>query len=125
MSDMVTFLFALLCLTAVSPWTQASALLRGDSASLPDNRSLAPEQRDLMASMNMHSAEQSQHYSACHHMKSMYMVVPGKSFGMLPEDKQIRWMAIHCDQFFCKPHALEGKGSYKCEPRDDLVTAPP
>jgi hypothetical protein len=52
----------------------------------------------------------------CRAVRQEQGVVPGKSWGRLPKVQQSEWMAQRCDRYFCKPHRLEGKGIYKCEP---------
>lgn len=52
----------------------------------------------------------------CRELRNVKGVVPGKSWGKLTKALQNEWMDQKCDQYFCKPHRLEGKGIYKCEP---------
>mmetsp|Transcript_13507 Transcript_13507/g.16090 ORF Transcript_13507/g.16090 Transcript_13507/m.16090 type:complete len:315 (+) Transcript_13507:63-1007(+) len=52
----------------------------------------------------------------CRSVHKRYNVLPGKSWGTLSKQQQKDWMNNRCDQFFCEPHAMEGRGVYKCTP---------
>ena len=53
----------------------------------------------------------------CFGARHKFKIIPGSSFGTLPLDLQQEYMNKYdCDEFFCKPHVLRGKGVYKCEP---------
>ena len=53
----------------------------------------------------------------CVSAKHKFNILPGESFGALPSNLQLEYMNKYdCDEFFCKPHALRGKGVYKCDP---------
>lgn len=52
----------------------------------------------------------------CKTLRRKYLVKPGVSWGEMNEEQQKLWMAMRCDQFFCKPDRMEGRGVYKCIP---------
>ena len=52
----------------------------------------------------------------CRYLAKTHDVKPGVSWGSLSKTQQNKWMAINCDQYFCKPNALAGKGVYRCIP---------
>jgi hypothetical protein len=54
--------------------------------------------------------------AACKALHRTHKVRPGISWGSMGRAQEERWMNLHCDRFFCKPHEQEGKGIYKCEP---------
>jgi hypothetical protein len=41
-----------------------------------------------------------------------YFVKPGQSWGLLNTKLQNLWIELHCDNYYCTPHALEGKGAH-------------
>jgi hypothetical protein len=55
----------------------------------------------------------------CKMWKKKFNVRPGQSWGSLTTEQQNQWMSWNCDEFFCKPHHLAGKGVYKCEKISD------
>jgi len=50
----------------------------------------------------------------CRTMRRAHKVKPGVSWGTMNREQQDLWIKLNCDQFFCKPHQLAGKGIYKC-----------
>lgn len=52
----------------------------------------------------------------CRELRKQYHVNPGISWGTLTSEQQDHWMELECDQFFCEPNKLAGKGVYKCVP---------
>jgi hypothetical protein len=34
----------------------------------------------------------------------------------MTKQQQDQWLSLQCDDFFCEPHELAGKGIYKCKP---------
>lgn len=62
------------------------------------------------------------HRDWCSQMKQAHRVVPGQSWGTLSGsdqqwDGQIgEWRLRRCDRFFCRPDALEARGTYRCVP---------
>jgi hypothetical protein len=52
----------------------------------------------------------------CRFWKKQHQVVPGRSWGSLTSALQDSWMKLQCDEFFCEPHSLAGKGVYTCVP---------
>lgn len=56
----------------------------------------------------------------CHKMVLKYRIIPGRSFGDLKSSKHAKFLSYNCDEFYCKPHELRGKGVYKCEPIDAI-----
>ena len=50
----------------------------------------------------------------CFAFKDKYKVVPGRSFGLLPTQLHAVFLSLHCDEFFCEPHPMAGKGVYDC-----------
>ena len=52
----------------------------------------------------------------CIEAKNKYKIVPGESFGDMPAELQGEFMRRKCDQYFCEPNILMGKGVYKCIP---------
>lgn len=57
----------------------------------------------------------------CVNMRDTYNIIPGQSFGSLPQHMHAKYLKAACHRFFCKPHPLAGKGVYKCEPLDVQV----
>lgn len=58
----------------------------------------------------------------CFAAREKYGIVPGKSFGSLPFNEHNTYLRARCYRFFCKPHALAGKGVFECEPLPDSQT---
>ena len=54
--------------------------------------------------------------SWCELMKNKYEVIPGKSFGTLPNTLHGLYLSAKCYEHFCKPHPMAGKGVFDCEP---------
>ncbi len=54
----------------------------------------------------------------CNKMVLKYHIIPGMSFGDLETSKHAKFLSYDCDEFYCKPHELRGKGVYKCDPLD-------
>ena len=52
----------------------------------------------------------------CTAFKDKYKVVPGRSFGILPTQLHEVFLSLRCDEFFCQPHPMAGKGVYDCVP---------
>jgi len=55
----------------------------------------------------------------CIQTMEQYHVLVGRSWGSLPPLLQDEWMISHninCDEYFCKPDALFGKGVFTCIP---------
>lgn len=52
----------------------------------------------------------------CFRTRNKYNIVPGKSFGSLPQHMVHKYLLAECFRFFCKPHPLAGKGVFECEP---------
>lgn len=52
----------------------------------------------------------------CRALRRKHRVKPGTSWGTMTKEQQDHWIEINCDQFFCEPHQLAGKGVYKCIP---------
>jgi hypothetical protein len=52
----------------------------------------------------------------CRQWKRKHQVNPGVSWGTLSTLQQDKWMKYRCDQFFCEPNEMEGKGVYRCIP---------
>lgn len=52
----------------------------------------------------------------CNHLRMKYHVLPGKSWGSMDNIKQNTWILNRCDQYFCQPNKLEGRGIYHCIP---------
>ena len=52
----------------------------------------------------------------CRQLRRMHQVVPGRSWGTMTKQQQDQWLSLQCDDFFCEPHELAGKGIYKCQP---------
>jgi len=50
----------------------------------------------------------------CRRTKPERRVVPGQSWGALSEAGQEEWKKRRCDQFFCRPNAMESRGTYRC-----------
>lgn len=57
--------------------------------------------------------------TTCKHMKRIYGVKPGTSWGKMDKQQQKQWMSLRCDRFFCQPNVKEGKGSYRCQAISD------
>jgi hypothetical protein len=34
----------------------------------------------------------------------------------MTKQQQDQWLSLQCDDFFCEPHELAGKGIYTCQP---------
>ena len=60
----------------------------------------------------------------CYVMKEKYSIIPGQSFGNLPQNMHKQFMHARCDRYFCKPHPMSGKGRFVCEPLDDPASKP-
>ena len=54
----------------------------------------------------------------CFVMKEKYSIIPGQSFGNLPQAMHKQFMHARCDRYFCKPHPMQSKGRFVCEPID-------
>lgn len=52
----------------------------------------------------------------CRQLRRVHQVVPGRSWGNMTKQQQDQWLSLQCDDFFCEPHELAGKGIYKCIP---------
>ena len=52
----------------------------------------------------------------CFDMRSKYKVQPGRSFGNLPKELHVEYLAARCYRYFCEPHNMAGKGVFKCIP---------
>ena len=52
----------------------------------------------------------------CKHLLTKYHVKPGRSWGTMNKVKQDLWLLKRCDQYFCQPNQLEGRGIYQCIP---------
>jgi hypothetical protein len=52
----------------------------------------------------------------CRNLRKTHKVRPGVSWGSMNRELQDLWIKMKCDQFFCKPHQLAGKGIYNCVP---------
>ena len=52
----------------------------------------------------------------CRQMRRQHKVIPGTSWGSMNREQQDLWISLQCDEFFCEPHRLAGKGVYKCIP---------
>jgi hypothetical protein len=52
----------------------------------------------------------------CRSLRQDKAVVPGKSWGGMSKKEQGDWMARRCDQYFCVPNKMEGRGVYNCKP---------
>ena len=52
----------------------------------------------------------------CRQMRKRFRVKPGTSWGSLSTKQQDYWMKLGCDQFFCEPNNLAGRGVYRCIP---------
>ena len=52
----------------------------------------------------------------CRYLAKTYDVKPGVSWGTLSKPQQDKWMSVNCDQYFCKPNTMAGKGVYRCIP---------
>lgn len=55
----------------------------------------------------------------CRRTKLERRVVPGQSWGGLSEADQAEWKTRRCDKFFCRPNAMESRGTYRCVPVGD------
>jgi len=49
-----------------------------------------------------------------------HRVKPGKSWGTMNKQQQAEWMARRCDQYFCAPDKMEGRGVYDCKAKTSL-----
>jgi hypothetical protein len=49
-------------------------------------------------------------------MRKQHRVIPGTSWGSMNKEQQDEWISLRCDEFFCEPHRLAGKGVYTCIP---------
>ena len=56
------------------------------------------------------------HHKRCKMLQATHNVVVGESWGNLTNSGIEQWKIMLCDRVFCKRHALESKGSYKCDP---------
>jgi len=74
---------------------------------------------------NPSSSSSSASYSSssefCRCMKSIHGVTPGKSWGTLKTREQKEWVDRACDDFFCEPNKLKGRGSYDCIPKQIIA----
>jgi hypothetical protein len=52
----------------------------------------------------------------CFEMKDKYNILPGQSFGSLPEEQHNVYLVARCYRYFCQPNAMAGKGVFKCIP---------
>ena len=52
----------------------------------------------------------------CNNMREKYDVIPGKSFGNLPQEMHKTYLYKKCYRFFCEPHPMAGKGVFECVP---------
>ena len=71
-----------------------------------------------MAAESNHSVAQPSESDAawCRRMRTERRAAPGRSWGRLSETEQAAWMARRCDRFFCRPNAMESRGTYTCVP---------
>ena len=75
--------------------------------------SQARKSRDLSTNTT-NSATSNSRRNKCFAFKDKYKVIPGRSFGLLPTQLHEVFLALRCDEFFCEPHPMAGKGSYDC-----------
>jgi hypothetical protein len=54
----------------------------------------------------------------CVDMRAKYGIIPGQSFGSLPESKHEEYLNAKCYRFFCEPHKRAGRGKFKCVPKE-------
>jgi hypothetical protein len=57
----------------------------------------------------------------CFEMKDKYNIVPGASFGDLPNKLHNEYLEARCFQFFCEPNVMGGKGKFTCIPLPGIV----
>jgi len=55
--------------------------------------------------------------SLCRELYTKHKVRPGVDWGTLSTAQQDEWMAQKCDEFYCQPHKLAGRGIYRCKPK--------
>lgn len=67
----------------------------------------------------------------CKDMRRKYNIIPGESFGTLPQNLHNKYLNARCHRFFCQPHPMSGmilnclsllcillvlgKGKFKCK----------
>jgi hypothetical protein len=56
----------------------------------------------------------------CFAAKRKYSILPGESFGTLPESLRGAYMDARCYRFFCQPNKMGGKGVFKCIPLEEI-----
>ena len=52
----------------------------------------------------------------CFTMKDEFQIIPGESFGLLPNHRRKEYLAANCFKHFCEPHPRGGIGVFKCVP---------
>lgn len=52
----------------------------------------------------------------CFEMKEKYKIVPGESFGSLPNALHNEYLAAKCFRHFCEPNPMGGRGKFVCVP---------
>jgi hypothetical protein len=65
---------------------------------------------------NENSKEDDTRQSKCNTLTTKHKVVPGISWGSLTKKQEKIWMHLKCDEFYCEPNQLAGRGIYKCIP---------
>ena len=51
-------------------------------------------------------------HNKCANLHREHGVVPGQSWGTMSLEQQNIWMTLHCDNLYCEPNPLEGKGTH-------------
>ena len=81
-----------------------------------DSSSSDPSSSDKSSSTDISPIERMLLKRMCRQLHKKHKVNPGESWGTMDKSQQDEWISWNCDQFFCQPHQLAGKGIYKCVP---------
>mmetsp|Transcript_29612 Transcript_29612/g.49998 ORF Transcript_29612/g.49998 Transcript_29612/m.49998 type:complete len:138 (+) Transcript_29612:210-623(+) len=129
MTGVDSFLFVLFVLSCVNKtFGQANTAIGGQVKghrvshsfglrSTPHTSSDSYQVSPLKDVMSNESTEH-KHELFCRKMVEEHECRPGQGWGTMNNVQINRWKKIRCDKYFCKPNAMEARGSYKCEPID-------
>ncbi len=109
------FLFLLLVIFNLMVSSVSIQLNRSLRSSI-DMEDSSASSSDRSSSTNVSPIERMLLKRMCRQLHKKHKVNPGQSWGTMDKAQQDEWISWNCDQFFCQPHQLAGKGIYKCVP---------
>lgn len=82
----------------------------------PQIQSSSPLLHTEVERVSIYETKSTSNDDYCQALKLRHSVTPGQSWGTLTKKQQSAWMQHRCDQYYCKPNRMEGRGAYKCSP---------